>query len=126
MAYRVEAATPEDIGDIAAIRIRALSDDDFWCTAKGSIPYEEELEWTITETLPRLGLGYELGACQIWKVVDEDGYAPFPAPTEQTRPLNSILQEDARMGGTSDPMLFERRRKCEAKDEYCISGAVQE
>lgn len=73
MAYRVEAATPEDIGDIAAIRIRALSDDDFWCTAKGSIPYEEELEWTITETLPRLGLGYELGACQIWKVVDEDG-----------------------------------------------------
>ena len=75
MAFKIERASKEDLSEIAAIWARAMAPDPFWKALNGpKCTFEEICDYVKQTLAPRFGPGVELGACEHWKVVDENGY----------------------------------------------------
>ena len=75
MDYKIELATRDDLLDMAVIWSLAMAADPFWRAMKGpDCPFEGECAFIEQSLAPRMGPGAEMGACQTWKVVDEEGY----------------------------------------------------
>ena len=75
MSFRVVRANKDDLPDIADVFTYAMEADPFWKAMEGpSCTFEEQHANNIRGLSPRLHAGAEFGACQTWKVIDEDGY----------------------------------------------------
>ncbi|KUJ19685.1 uncharacterized protein LY89DRAFT_779605 [Mollisia scopiformis] len=116
-AFRsVELATAADLPEIAETMQAALIVDPFWTGMKGTISLEEEYKFIYDNLVPRIVKGTEYGACEFWKVVDENGkilgWAGFGKPIvlteEQKKAANSTyIFPPGRNEGLCD--LFQNR-----------------
>lgn len=66
-------ATKDDMTDMAAIFLRALSWEPIAVELDKCMPFDQQVEFVKRRDTPRMTVGTELGTCRTWKVVDEDG-----------------------------------------------------
>jgi len=71
--YTILPATLADLADLARITVEAISPDPFWSTLKGSLTFQDQMDFFIENLRPRFLAAEELGAAQTWKLVDSDG-----------------------------------------------------
>lgn len=80
MSFQIVQATADDVPDMAAIFAKAMAADPFWKAMNGpDSTFEQECAFNEQALRPRVGTGAEIGACQTWKVVDEEGHVTFPS-----------------------------------------------
>ncbi len=71
--FSLQDATVDDLPDMAAIFLRALSWDPISKAFDELLSFEAQLEVQMQRDIRRVTVGHELGASRTFKVVDESG-----------------------------------------------------
>jgi hypothetical protein len=71
--FTLQHATVDDLPDMAAIILRALSWNPISKVFDEILPYEAQLKVQMQRDVGRVTVGHELGATRTFKVVDESG-----------------------------------------------------
>jgi hypothetical protein len=72
-AFTLQDATVDDLPDMAAIFLRALSWDPISKVFDEILPFEAQLHVQVQRDVGRVTVGHELGASRTFKMVDESG-----------------------------------------------------